>query len=136
MRRLIPIVVLMTFVTGAQRAAASPAQSGQAIAFAVVNVGNLLNFGGNGTKGASASAVTTGVYNISFQGKYPKNISPHTLVPIVSAFNNGHGEVADVRSITMDPGGFTVQVIVFSSGSELDLDGMVSLSVYYANAVN
>ncbi len=136
MKRLIPIVTLVSFMVVAGKASAGPAQTGQAIAFATVDGGSLINFGGNGTKSASADLVKTGIYNISFQGRYPKNISPHTLIPIISAWNNGNGEVADVRSITMRPDGFTVQVVLFSSGSELDIDGAVSLVVFFANQVN
>lgn len=136
MKRLIAIVTLVSIMAAAGKASAGPAQTGQAIAFATLDKGNLINFGGNGTKSASAAFVTTGIYNISFRGKYPKNVSPHTLTPIVSAWNNGSAEVADVRSITMDPNGFTVQLVLFSSGSELDIDGELSVVVFFGNQVN
>ncbi len=136
MKRLIAVASLTAFIMLAGKASAGPAQSGQAIAFAMVNGGDLLNFGGNGTKSAQALKSDTGIYQVSFQGNYPKNLG-RCVIPLVSAFNNGHGEVADVQLVAaVSNKELIVKVVLFQSGSELQIDGMVSLAVYCGNPVN
>lgn len=136
MKRLIAVVALLGSLMLAAKASAGPAQSGQAIAFATVSQGTLINFGGNGTKSAQALKSDIGIYQVSFQGKYPKNLG-QCVIPTVSAWNNGHGEVADVGLVAaLANKELIVKVVLYQSGSEAQIDGTVSLAVFCGNTAN
>ncbi len=136
MKHLPALAAVAGIMMLAANAWAGPAQSGQALAFATVDQGTLVNFGGNGTKSASALKSDTGIYQVTFGGKYPKNLG-RCVIPLVSAWNNGHGEVADLQFIAaFSNKELITKVVLFQSGSEAQIDGTVSLVVYCGNPVN
>jgi hypothetical protein len=74
--------------------AGSPAKSGVASAFAKVNIGagGLLTFGGKGTTAAAVSSTDSNSYaEVTFTGKYPKDITSDKIVITATCESDNYG---------------------------------------------
>ena len=122
MKKLVSTVticaVVAMFAPSPLAIAGSPSKSGAAVAFAKVNLGtgNLVTFGGKGTKSASITDTDIGSYaEVTFTGKYPKDVTTDQIVINATCESDNYG-VANAFAVSAT----STQLVIGVYGWESD----------------
>jgi len=123
MRKLITTVIALVMVAamfhaGSVKAASakpsSQSKSGVAVAYAKADIGtkSILSFGGKGTTSAAVSGGDSNHYiNVTFTGKYPKDINTDQVIVNATAMSKDYG-VANAYAAAANQ----TQLVIVASG--------------------
>jgi len=127
-------LVLSTFQAHAGTVA-SAAKKGAAVAFIRWDsAAAIKTFGGKGTTDASISPISAGVYQITFDGKFPDDVTNDNLVIQVTADNASVDNIyADYMTSTASPTQLVIYATVFRDNVGTAVNSGGSATIFIGN---